>query len=140
MPTKARSESVDPSVKVSQRQPAKPTMAWASTTLISRRRAGSCNTVKLRSRPVRGSDWPKGTANRAGNQRLQPLANAVADPARAAARAIRKVVRGQRSRGISKTIANPTNSRGGRSAKTGIPVITWPLKGAAIKSRACTIK
>ena len=99
-------------------------MAWASTTLISKRRAGSCSTVKLRSRPVSGSDWPKGTANRAGNQRLQPLANAVADPARAAAKAMRKVVRGQRNRGTSKPIANPTNSRGGRSANTGIPVIT----------------
>ena len=64
----------------------------------------------------------------------------MAEPAKAAAKAIRKVVRGQRSKGKSRPIANPTNSKGCRSAKTGSPVVTWPLNGAAIKSRACTIK
>ena len=115
-------------------------MAWASTTLNSSRKAGSCNTVKLRSKPVSGSPWPKGTASRAGSHKLQPRAKAVAEPARAAANAIRRVVRGQRSSGGSRPTTKPTSNQGGKSASTGIPVITSPLNGAAIRSRACTIR
>ena len=46
-------------------------------TLTSRCRAGSCRTVKARSRPTTGSRWPKGAASSAGSQRLQPRAKAL---------------------------------------------------------------
>ena len=49
---------------------------------------------------------------------------------------MRKVVSGQINSGPSNPPIKPSNKPAGRSASTGMPVITSPLKGATIRSWA----
>ena len=108
-------------------------------TLNNRCRAGSRSTVKARSRPVNGSLSPNGSASRAGNQRLQPRAIAVAEAARAAARASRRLFRGQINSGPTRARATPATNRGDQvevPANPANPVITSSRKGEVIKPLA----
>ena len=137
-PQKRQSEKLVPWPTLSQRQAASPTRPWAINTLSTSNTAGMRSTVKLRSRPVTGSAWPKGEASRAGSQKLQLRAKAVAEATMAAVSTTRRVVRGQRSNGSSSPSPRPISSCRGSSPSTGKLLRATPLKGSSIKPRACT--
>ena len=137
-PTKRRSLRLDPSVKLTHRQPASPTSNCAISTLNSSCSAGSRSTVKLRSKWVSGSVSPNGTASSAGNHRLQPRARAVADPASAAASTTRSTGKGRSSSNRPSTAASSATQLGERPASAERPLTTSLSKGSEIRPRAWT--